>query len=219
MQDDNQSNGHQITPDFYDEEYFMGVDHKPTKGGYFDYAEGSTHVNDANDLFQVFELNGKKVLDIGCCFGYQVKHLNMLGADAYGIDCSKFAVEKSYDQGRVQLVDVAKGLPMFPDDTFDFVYSLATLEHIHEEHIPGLLDEIKRVLKPTGETFHYPEVGTTAHAQADKSHVTIYPLSWWVDQLERVFPGGRQYEKEDAFLSQSTSAKKWNWHVLSYKNN
>jgi len=206
-----------IKPEFYDKEYFMGVDHKATKGGYFDYQEGSTHENDARDLMAVFDLKDKKVLDIGCCFGYQVKHLNLLGADAVGIDCSEYAVDNSYDQSRVLLCDISEGLLPFPDNSFDFVYSLATLEHIYEEAIPGLIDEIKRILKPGGITMHYPEVGDSKHAQGDASHVTLYPLEWWADQFERVFPGGKLSEKEEQFLNQSVSSKIWKWNVVAYK--
>jgi ubiquinone/menaquinone biosynthesis C-methylase UbiE len=58
-----------------------------------------------------------------------------------------------------------KVLPMdamemsFPDGTFDFVYSRFFLEHI--EDIRGLAQEIHRVLKPGGKTYHVFALYTT----------------------------------------------------------
>lgn len=203
-------------PQFYDEEYWMGVEHKATKSGYFDYQEGSTHENDAKDLFRIFNLAGKRVLDVGCCFGYQVKHLNILGADAQGVDYSPFAVENSYSRDRVMWCDVTKGLP-FEDGEFDFVFSLATLEHLPKEKMEFVFEEIRRVLKPGGVTFHYPETSETEHRDenGDCSHITLKPLTWWQETLVKVFPEGRDEEKERQFLAESVSAKTWGWNVIA----
>jgi SAM-dependent methyltransferase len=50
----------------------------------------------------------------------------------------------------------------FPDGSFDCVTSLAFLEHLDPEALPGLLSEMHRVLKPSGRF-----VATTPHAFAD----------------------------------------------------
>ena len=43
-------------------------------------------------LFLDYDLFGKKVLDIGCGFGFLVEDLRSWGVDAYGIDFSEYAV-------------------------------------------------------------------------------------------------------------------------------
>lgn len=92
---------------------------------------------------------GSRVLDIGCGEGYQLSWLcNQFNLEGYGIDISSFAVSESlhYTNIKTVLAD-ASSIP-FPDQHFDFVYSLGVFEHF--EDIKLYLREAFRVLKPRG---------------------------------------------------------------------
>jgi SAM-dependent methyltransferase len=58
-------------------------------------------------------------------------------------------------------LDAAPRLP-FPDASFSCVTSLAVIEHLEPDGLPGLMAELHRVLKPSGQLLL-----TTPHAAAD----------------------------------------------------
>src|SRR3990172_72968 len=83
----------------YDETYFSGGGNI---GGYDNYSE--TNYRDTStrtgQLIQKtvdsgINIVGKKVLVLGCAYGYLVKHLVSLGVDAYGLDISTFAISQA----------------------------------------------------------------------------------------------------------------------------
>lgn len=83
----------------YNEHYFNnGGD----IGGYSNYSEPNyrnTSIRSNQLIQKVAELAvniiGKKVLVLGCAYGYLVKHLVLLGVDAYGMDISSFAISQA----------------------------------------------------------------------------------------------------------------------------
>lgn len=100
-------------------------------------------------------LEGKKVLEIGCGNGDDLKYINenykpasIIGIDKY-LD-SWWSTESS--KGNNWAVQDGDVMEMdFEDNTFDVVYSLATFEHISD--VGKALSEIKRVLKPYGQFY------------------------------------------------------------------
>lgn len=82
----------------YDENYFTGG----SDAGYDEYSEAnyrdtSTRSDQLITKAQANGINpvGKKVLVLGCAYGYLVKHLVSLGVDAYGMDISSFAISQA----------------------------------------------------------------------------------------------------------------------------
>jgi SAM-dependent methyltransferase len=109
---------------------------------------------------------GKQILEIGCGDG---KLLALLQArnEVYGIEASATGVDKCTAQGiRVSCLDASSQPLPFPDDHFDFVIILETLEHLMNPYYAMV--EIRRVLKEnaklicsvpnpkTGHHFLYP---------------------------------------------------------------
>lgn len=103
---------------------------------------------------------GESVLEIGFGTGNSlVTFANQVGdgGSVAGIDVSpgmKAVAEKKLQErgisGKVKLkVGDARELP-FEDDAFDAVFSSFTLELFPIEHIPNVLQEVVRVLKPGG---------------------------------------------------------------------
>jgi SAM-dependent methyltransferase len=185
-----------ITKEYFDEEYFT----KGTKSNYGPYEIAYDTFERCNDIVERF--NPKRILDVGCAYGFFVAQFRMMGIDAYGIDASHYAIETGrntlfcvgkYDESKKDLVNnkdykidlngylfeaEAQKIP-FPDKFFDMVVSWDTLEHIPEENIPEATKEIIRVGKK-----QYHMIGTKKYSwDKDESHITIKPLSWWKHYL------------------------------------
>ncbi len=92
---------------------------------------------------------GDKILDIGCGKGFQLYELTQLvpGVEVYGIDVSPYAIENAKPEikDRLQVAN-ANSLP-FPDNHFDFVFSITTLHNLHNYDLDKALREMERVGK------------------------------------------------------------------------
>jgi len=112
----------------YGEAYFEGRNSNYwwTVGNYENFRH-FPHWTEILKLIRTLKTGGR-LLDIGCAYGMLVnlaaKHL-----DAYGIDISRFAIEKSkrYSRGNIAKAS-AINIP-FRDETFDAITVLDTLEH------------------------------------------------------------------------------------------
>ena len=104
--------------------------------------------------------SGEVVLEIGTGTGHSLKEIaNSVGQSgkACGLDItprmleiSKKRLEKAGLIDRVELCEGdARSMP-YEDDRFDATYMASTLELFDTPDIPGVLKEIKRVLKPSG---------------------------------------------------------------------
>ncbi len=95
------------------------------------------------------DVNGKKILDIGCGKGRFSEIFFMKGANIFGIDPSekllKEAREKSF--GKSFISGSATDLP-FSDNTFDCVFCIEVLEHVPD--FRKAVREMVRVLKRNG---------------------------------------------------------------------
>jgi len=92
---------------------------------------------------------GQRLLDVGCGLGYLLERAVASGLDVVGVDLSPRAASACQFRVPSAKVLVADGqrLP-FPDETFDIVTILGSLEHYIDPG-QGLL-EIRRVLRPGG---------------------------------------------------------------------
>lgn len=90
-----------------------------------------------------------RFLDVACGAGFMVKEAKKSGLDAYGIDASEVVVDlaKKNVPGANILLGDGENLP-WPDNHFDYVTSLGSLEHYLHPEIG--IKEIGRVLKSDG---------------------------------------------------------------------
>ena len=92
---------------------------------------------------------GDKILDIGCGKGFQLYELTQLlpGPEVHGVDVSSYAIENGKEEIKDHLqVGNANSLP-FPDDYFDFVFSVTALHNLHNYDLDKALREMERVGK------------------------------------------------------------------------
>jgi len=105
-------------------------------------------------------ISGEVVLEVGVGTGYALREIaNSVGENgrAYGIDITpqmlditRKRLRKAGLMDRVELYEGdARSMP-YEDGKFDAVYMASTLELFDTPDIPRVLNEIKRVLKPSG---------------------------------------------------------------------
>ena len=123
---------------------------------------------------------GEKVLEIGCNQGILVKKMREHGVDAQGIDINSMAVKEANTK-EVRCMDATS--LQFPDNSFDKIYSLHTIEHIPD--VKAVFQEIARVLRPGGRAvLVYPaEPGILRGLFALKSAIIAYKNPFLARQI------------------------------------
>ncbi len=92
---------------------------------------------------------GDKILDIGCGKGFLLFDFTKVvpGIEVYGADVSQYAIDHAKDEIKDKLtVANAVELP-YPDNHFDFVYSINTFHNLHNYDLEKALLEMNRVSK------------------------------------------------------------------------
>lgn len=116
------------------------------------------------------QLNGEKLLDLGCGYGCYTDYFRSIGADAIGIDGSEKLIEiarMKYPLSVFSVSDITKPLDL-EDHTFDIVFCNQVLMDI--ENIDFVFSECSRILK-TGGIFYYSIV-----------HPAFYDCDWLKDE-------------------------------------
>jgi len=127
-------------------------------------AEDWTIHADTNDYKNIFlmphtlalfqNVNGKKILDLGCGEGSYARALTSLGAFVTAVDSSQRLVEITKERAQKDKLAMrclrrnANSLNGLSGDTFDYVLAAMTLMDI--EDYEGAVSEIVRVLRPSG---------------------------------------------------------------------
>lgn len=116
------------------------------------------------------KLNGERVLDLGCGYGYYTDWFQCIGGHPVGIDgaAAMIAIARErYPECEFDVADITKPLP-FPDESFDIVFCNQVL--MDTEHAETVFAESRRVLKRGG-ILYYSIV-----------HPAFYNGSWQADK-------------------------------------
>lgn len=99
--------------------------------------------------FQQIKRTPKKVIEIGCGFGSNIKLLqsSCRNIECYALDSSPVSIEKVKSKIPNCYVKDARETGL-DDDSFDFVFSAGLMEHFRDE--TPFLDEMKRILHEDG---------------------------------------------------------------------
>ncbi len=135
--------------------------HPEKKGGKWDLEEFfETGKRDVRNLLQYLHslgvyLDFGKALDFGCGVGRLTQALAEHFQEVHGVDIAPSMVEtaKSLDRSEGKCffyLNLAENLRCFPDNTFDFVITLITLQHIPKPCALRYIAEFARVVKPGG---------------------------------------------------------------------
>jgi SAM-dependent methyltransferase len=127
--------------------------------------------NALNKLSRHLPSPGAKVLDIGTAGGAFLEAATAFGYDAWGMEPSRFLVEK----GKARGLKIEQGTiesHSFPPESFDMVSLWDVLEHVPEPR--QALVEIRKLLKPEGVLLiNYPDIDTWQARLAGKRF-------WWL---------------------------------------
>ncbi|MDZ7799036.1 MAG: class I SAM-dependent methyltransferase [Patescibacteria group bacterium] len=97
----------------------------------------------------------KKALDIGCGDGRYLKYLEERGFTVSGLDSSQTSVnicrKKLGKEAKVEKADMFKY--NIPDNQYDFIYSINTLQHGYKEQSRELIKKIYQALIKSGRIF------------------------------------------------------------------
>lgn len=96
---------------------------------------------------------GGRLLDVGCGDGVFTKELGEGFSEVYGIDVQQHYLDRFQDaaggDARFHILNESAAAMRFPDDYFDTIVTIETLEHVAA--LSQAASEICRVLKPGGE--------------------------------------------------------------------
>lgn len=101
------------------------------------------------------ELNGDKALDFGCGMGRLTQALSNHFNEVVGVDVSKtminLANENNQFPGKCSYeLNEQSNLKNLKSNSFDFIISYITLQHIPKKYILKYIDEFIRIIKPGG---------------------------------------------------------------------
>ena len=132
--------------------------------------------------------------------GFLVSGFKSLGIEAFGVDISKYALNKSREaRHSLILSDVETGLP-FRDGCFDLVTMIEVIEHLRSYNV--VLKEVRRVLKLGGRLYVTTPDGR--YHKPDKTHVSLKDKQTWVKILYK-----HGFEAESYTLTEWIALRDW----------
>lgn len=130
-----------------------------------------------------------KILDFGCGEGGYVVAERINGRKSFGVDIKPENIEISNARRRCNnikdnifsLID-KNGRTKFPDDYFDVVTLFQVLEHVKPADLDMVLNEVKRILSPTG--LAYFEIPNKNWPQ--EGHVLMHFVHWVPERIRNI---------------------------------
>jgi SAM-dependent methyltransferase len=133
-----------------------------------------------------WSLNSGAALDFGCGVGRLTQALCRRFEVVQGVDIAPSMIEAAEQFNRYgdrchYHVNIREDLAMFPDASFDFIYSTYVLQHMHPVFARGYVQEFVRLLAPRGVAlFQIP----TAEVRSASNRPM--PDAWFVGEQELV---------------------------------
>lgn len=132
-----------------------------------------------------------KVLDIACGTGKTMEIVSKLPQlDVYGCDISDFLISKALERGikseRLVVCDATK--TNYPDNFFEYAYSIGSLEHFTEDGIVSFIKECYRITLKT--SFHMIPVSRSGRDEGwMKTYQSFYnnSVTWWLNRYKTAY--------------------------------
>lgn len=150
-----------------------------------------------------------KVLDIACGTGKTMEILSRFPLDIHGCDISDLLIGKAVGRGIVQdhltVCDATK-MP-YENDSFDYAYSIGSLEHFTEEGISKFLLECHRVTRMI--SYHMIPV---SRSEKNEGWLKTYQsfhnnsVDWWLEKYKSAY---KTVHVLDSTWNDEISVGKW----------
>lgn len=132
-----------------------------------------------------------KVLDIACGTGVNIADLSRgNGLDVYGCDISDLLIKRAVSRGipatRLTVCNATK-MP-YPDECFDYGYSIGSLEHFDVKALEACIRECRRVV--SGTVFHMVPVSRTGTDEGwIRRQQSFYnnSVEWWLARFKTAY--------------------------------
>lgn len=104
-------------------------------------------------ILRNFSLPGRKLLDVGCGFGFIDRYLvERADCSITGIDFQAHQIQQgAYNGGRLRFVSGDCLVLPFKEESFDMVLAVEMLHHLNRKDVSPALDQMCRVLKKGGD--------------------------------------------------------------------
>jgi SAM-dependent methyltransferase len=186
------------------DQYMHGSDH-PDQIGYREqvkereFADRKVFLTRLKNIAKLGGFQNKRVLDVGCGFGWQAFVFSLLGNSVVGLDILPSMIEgmdtsiASMKQRGIQfdLTAIAGDIcsPNLERSSFDAIYSNEAIEHVH--NLQAMFSRCRELLKPGGKVFLLNDSNVLNSATRSET-VEMWKLreySWdWVAQLKKWRP-------------------------------
>jgi ubiquinone/menaquinone biosynthesis C-methylase UbiE len=149
-------------------------------------------IGNAWNEIQLLLLNARgRVLDIACGTGKVMSLLSPYrDLEVHGFDISDFLIERAVARGipreRLRVCDACA--TTYDDDSFDYGYSIGSLEHFTEDGVHAFLREARRVIRTA--SFHQIP---TSRSGRDHGWITTSQsyhnnsVGWWLERFRATF--------------------------------
>jgi len=127
---------------------------------------------------------GATVLDFGCAKGFLVKALRMLYRDAWGVDCSDYAIGKVDPEVKAFCGPIHS---LVRHDGFEYLIAKDVLEHIEKEQLHDWLSVLRErgkkllAIIPLGENGKY----RVPAYEKDVTHRIKEDEIWWLETFAK----------------------------------
>ena len=128
-------------------------------------------------------------VDVGCAYGFLVRHMRRRGIESWGLDYSRYALSQAPEDVRENLrfFDLTKrDLSFFGSKTFTLLSCFETLEHIEEQYCAQAVQHLWSLLRPGGTAALAICVEGQPGWDTDPTHVTVRPREFWDSHLANV---------------------------------
>lgn len=144
----------EFTQEYYDEKYFadlVGKSFRRPNGTieHWGYRNSQGEFSGAKEIADAWKtmFNPKNLLDVGCGRGTFLTYARDVGIEAEGFDFSEWAIKNRYDRCKpewLRVHDATKPWP-YTDKSFELVVALDFWEHIYQEDLQLVMEEMFRV--------------------------------------------------------------------------
>lgn len=168
--------------------------------------DNSVNIKFNNKIHSIFNRN-ISVLDLGCAGGGMVRSFLEQGDLAIGIEGSDFCKKNGLHEwphmpNRLFTADITKPFQILEHGNpikFDLITSWEVLEHISQDDLPQVFDNIEKHLKD--DCIFVASINTMLDRNK-RYHQTIESKSWWIDFIKettklKIMPHDMIFQSED----------------------
>jgi len=144
-----------------------------------------------HDKMTDFFTHGDRLLECGAGSGRDAVFLLNKGMDVTAVDASPEMIHEAIFlhpelKDRLKVLNLPEELKIFPPNSFDGVFSIATIMHFDHIQIMKFLKQIYLILRPDGKLYYSVclERSGLDHMGMDnkKRYFLIREQGWWVDR-------------------------------------